>query len=100
MRKHQHVLQPALLLQPPEAEQGAEGLAGAGAGMHEHIVAAAVLLQQPHPQQLNQPFLPVARFDPGKGLGSVRPGVRAGGVGQAQIKGVCCHGRILLAPPA
>ena len=60
--EHQQVLQAALTLKPLKAQQGAEGFAGAGAGIDQHIVGSFAL--EPPAQQRDQLRLPLARLHP------------------------------------
>ena len=64
MAEHQEALQAALPLQGVEAEQGAEGLAGTGAGVDEHVVPAGLAVEQAGPQELDQAHLPLPWPDP------------------------------------
>lgn len=85
--EHHEAFQPSLPLQLAEAEQGSEGLAGAGPGMQEHILAAGAGPQQAGAQQLDQLALPVAGFDPG-----ALPAAAEWGLGLLQSEGKRIHG--------
>ena len=64
MAEHQKAPQPPLALQALKAEQGTQGLAGAGAGIDQHVVAAGAL--QASLQQLDQLRLPLAGLQRGR----------------------------------
>ena len=67
MAEDQAAFQLSLLLERPECQQSAEGLAGSRTGEDQHILSAIGGCQQPSPQQLDQLLLPASRPQGGGG---------------------------------